>query len=100
MDLHFVYILFSESTGKYYIGETFDVEERLKRHNAGYYEKKWSEKAKPWVLYFMIECQSKVQARAIERHIKNMKSRVYIENLKCYPEMVAKLKQKFSSPDC
>ncbi|MBI5917313.1 MAG: GIY-YIG nuclease family protein [Bacteroidetes bacterium] len=100
MATHYVYVLFSEGTGKFYVGETFNVEERLERHNSGYYDGKWSEKAKPWVLFLSIECENKAQALTIERHIKNMKSRVYLENLKSYPEMVVKLLRKYSSPDC
>ncbi|MBN8785434.1 MAG: GIY-YIG nuclease family protein [Terrimonas ferruginea] len=33
--LHHIYILQSLKDGKYYIGYTTDVEERLKFHNAG-----------------------------------------------------------------
>ena len=35
---------------------------------------------------------------AVEEHIKSMKSKKYIQNLKKYPEMVEKLKDKYS--DC
>jgi len=34
---------------------------------------------------------------AIEKHIKSIKSKVYIENLIKYPEMAEKLKGKYSS---
>ncbi|QYH39290.1 GIY-YIG nuclease family protein [Algoriphagus sp. NBT04N3] len=30
-----VYILFSERLGKYYVGQTSDLDKRLKRHNSG-----------------------------------------------------------------
>ncbi|HSB82697.1 MAG TPA: GIY-YIG nuclease family protein [Candidatus Methylomirabilis sp.] len=32
---YWVYILKSESTGQFYVGQTNDVEDRLRRHNAG-----------------------------------------------------------------
>ena len=35
------------------------------------------------------------QALAIEKHIKSMKSRKYLENLKKYPEITEKLKQLY-----
>jgi len=42
-----------------------------------------------------MECENKTQALAIEKHIKSMKSKIYIENLKKYPEMVTKLLIKY-----
>jgi hypothetical protein len=36
-------------------------------------------------------CATFTQARRIENHIKRMKSRKYIMNLKTYPEMMEKL---------
>jgi putative endonuclease len=35
------------------------------------------------------------QAREIEKHLKKMKSRKYLENLKRYPEMLGKLLLRF-----
>ena len=46
---------------------------------------------------FEISCKDQTQALAIEKHIKLMKSKVYIENLIKYPEMTEKLKNKYSS---
>jgi putative endonuclease len=37
---------------------------------------------------------NETQALAIEKHIKNMKSKVYIENLLHYPEISIKLLEK------
>jgi putative endonuclease len=48
-------------------------------------------------LFFRIEELSYDQARKIEKHIKNMKSRSYYYNLKKYPAIVEKLKNKYSS---
>ena len=97
--MHYVYILFSEKAGRYYTGETYDVAERLERHNTGYYDEKWTESGKPWRLVLAIECTDKKQALCIERHIKAMKSKKYIENLVQYPEMVEKLKARFAQED-
>ncbi|PXY38851.1 excinuclease ABC subunit C, partial [Flavobacterium cheongpyeongense] len=38
------------------------------------------------------------QALAIEKHIKDMKSKIYIENLLRYPEVINKLLEKYK--DC
>ena len=48
-----------------------------------------------WNLFLIIDCESKSQALQIEKHIKKMKSKTYIENLAKYPEMVIKLKEKY-----
>jgi putative endonuclease len=41
-----------------------------------------------------IECTSFAQAREIESHVKRMKSKKYIANLKQYPEIIQKLLDK------
>ncbi|RAV98059.1 hypothetical protein DQQ10_25330 [Pseudochryseolinea flava] len=48
-------------------------------HHSGY--SAFTAKAKDWSLYLIIEYTSKSVAMKIERHIKLMKSRKYIENL-------------------
>jgi len=42
----------------------------------------------PWKLASNIICQSSSQAYKIEKHIKAMHSKKYIQNLCAYPEMV------------
>ena len=80
--MHYVYILYSEKIDKYYIGITHSIDLRVHRHNSGYYENKWSAKGVPWSLFFSIKCSSKSQAFKIEQHIKAMKSKTYLRNLK------------------
>lgn len=69
---YFVYILRSEKTDRFYIGQTNNVVARLKRHNAGY--EKATKTYCPWVLYFVIEVGSCAEALKLERSLKNMKS--------------------------
>ena len=72
--------------------------ERLERHIANYYGvKKFTAKADDWEVFLSIQCQSITQARRIEKHIKRMKSRKYIRNLKIYPEIIDKLKAQYIS---
>jgi putative endonuclease len=92
-----VYILYSASTDKYYVGFTTEaVSTRIERHNNDYYTDKYTQSGKPWELYLEITCDSYKQARAIEKHIKAMKSGKYIENLKAYAEMQHKLLDRFA----
>ena len=91
---HHVYILHSNKLNRFYIGESSDVVKRLLFHENSE-ARKFTAKAKDWKLYLKIACENKKQALGIETHLKNMKSSTYIENLKKYPEMVAKLLQKY-----
>jgi len=78
-----------------YIGESVDIEERVKEHNSGFYKNAFTSKADDWRLFLKIECKDRTQARKIETHIKSMKSRKYINNLKDYPEIIDKLLQRY-----
>ena len=92
------YILYSKSVDHYYVGSCHeDLIQRLKKHNEkGYGTKTYTTIADDWLLFHIIECDCYAQAVRIERHLKRMKSRNYIENLKRYPEMSAKLKSRYA----
>ena len=92
-----VYIIHSPSIDRYYIGSTTEeLAKRLMAHNSGKYgSKSFTSRAKDWELYYSIDCVSKSQALKIEQHIKRMKSRKYIENLKTYDEIGTKLKSMY-----
>lgn len=82
----------------FYTGATaITAETRLERHLAKYYENKFTGKISDWQLFLEIECNTMKQALQIEKHIKKMKSKKYIADLKKYPEISEKLKIKYSS---
>ncbi|EHQ02875.1 GIY-YIG nuclease family protein [Gillisia limnaea] len=89
-----VYILFSEKLDRFYIGSTSDFDVRMDFHRNSE-ARKFTAKADDWVIFDKINCESNKQALSIEKHIKSMKSRIYIKNIKLYPEMKDKLKAKF-----
>jgi len=93
------YILYNLSADKYYIGFTQEsVIERLEKHNSGFYNNSYTSGISGnWEIYLLIQCASASQALKIERHIKAMKSKKYIQNLKIYPEIIEKLKNKYMS---
>ena len=95
--MQIVYILHSQKLNRYYIGYTANLETRLEFHKNAK-PNKFTYNANDWELQLKIDCQSQAQAIAIESHIKKMKSKKYIENLKTYPEMIVKLLKQFS--DC
>jgi putative endonuclease len=76
---HFVYILYSKSRDRYYIGSSADVKQRLSRHNAGATAS--TKSGRPWRVVYTELFQSKNEAICRENYLKKMKSRVYLENL-------------------
>ena len=94
--MYYVYILYSNSQNSYYIGQTLDIEQRINEHNSGKYSGSFTKIATDWKLFFKITCKSRTQAIKIETHIKKMKSRKYLENLKLYPGISEKLLSKYS----
>ncbi|WP_370691899.1 GIY-YIG nuclease family protein [Rhodonellum sp.] len=95
----FLYILFSTQLDRFYTGvTTLAVQERIENHiNKKYGKLNFTQKANDWVLHHYIQCEDFSQARKIEIHIKKMKSKIYIINLKKYPEIQAKFLLKHKS---
>ena len=94
--MYCVYIIYSSSLNKFYIGYSSNFEERALYHNSKTKNKIWSRRGIPWQEWLVIDGLSLRQARGIESHIKRMKSRKYIENLLKYPGLVNKLKMKYA----
>lgn len=95
-NIHYVYVLFSESTQKFYVGETINIDERLLKHNSGAYSHAFTSQANDWTIQTAIECKNRVIALKIEKHIKSMKSKMYLKNLIKYDELREKLITRFS----
>jgi len=90
-----VYILYSSSLDKFYTGSCDDFQERIRQHENGYFPQAFTGKATDWIIYLLLENLSYLQARSIEAHIKRMKSRRFLENLKKYPELLNGLADKY-----
>jgi putative endonuclease len=76
---YFVYILYSQSRDRYYIGYTHNPQERLEEHNLGATTSNRS--GRPWILVYTEELGNKGDAIRREREIKKMKSRKYIDSM-------------------
>jgi putative endonuclease len=74
-----LYILQSEKSGRYYTGSTSDLEDRVRRHNAGY--SKATKGGVPWKLVYTEEFQNRSDAYRRELEIKGWKSRKLIDDL-------------------
>jgi len=93
--MYSVYILYSATLEKFYIGYSGDVSSRLAYHNDVSRNSIWTKRGVPWALFLKIDHLDKSQAMKIEKYIKKMKSKQYISNLKKYPEVIGRLKKKF-----
>lgn len=75
-----VYILYSHTLNKYYIGSTERaIEDRLRRHLSDH--KGFTGNVKDWKLVYLEETADKKSAIQRETQIKSWKSRIKIEEL-------------------
>jgi putative endonuclease len=91
-----VYILYSPTLNKYYIGSCQEYSVRLEQHLSKYFPDVFTSKMDDWVLYFVLNDLEYLKARKIELHIKKMKSRKFIENFKKFPEIQKRLIKKYA----
>ena len=76
-----LYILYSNSSDKYYVGYTDDVFRRLKEHNFSEHLT-YTSKHRPWILRKSIVIGSeRNEAMRFEKAIKKCKSRKVIERI-------------------
>ena len=79
--MFYIYILYSESAGIYYIGHTDDPERRLFEHNNSP-KKTFTSKFRPWNLVSKHPISEKrSDAIKIERYLKNRKSKELLNRL-------------------
>ena len=79
--MHYLYIIYSRSIDKYYVGETPDIKNRVEQHNKHYFKKGFTKSAEDWEIVLSKKCTSKNDAVYIEKFIKRMKSRKFIEKI-------------------
>ena len=63
-----VYILFSPSLKKYYVGSTQHLDIRMEQHNRG--KSPYTKKGMPWSLIHFSECSDRSEATLLEMKIK------------------------------
>ena len=77
--MYFVYILYSKTFDRYYVGHCEEMAARLGRHNAGQVTS--TKPYKPWEVVYVEQFESRAAAAAREKEIKQKKSRKYISYL-------------------
>ena len=79
--MFYIYIIYSPSADKHYVGYSSDPQRRLIEHNTKPFNT-YTSKYRPWILKAVFECNEKeAEAIKIERFIKKQKSRKLIEQL-------------------
>ena len=74
-----VYILFSETRSKYYVGQTIDIVDRLIRHNGGRVLS--TKSGVPWKLVRQFPVADRSEALKLELKIKKRGAKRYLEDL-------------------
>ena len=77
--LFHVYLLFSESKNRYYIGHSSNLEARLIRHNQK--SKGFTGNTNDWKVVYTDQYNTKEEAQKRELQIKSWKSRIKIQEL-------------------
>jgi putative endonuclease len=75
-----VYILQSDSTGGFYIGQGKDPPKRLKKHNNG--ESRSTKGGRPWRLVYSEELPNRCDAVRRERYLKSPKGWKELKEIK------------------
>ena len=76
---YFFYILQSKKDGGFYLGQTADLEDRLKRHSQG--RSRYTKNRGPWILVYKEEFASRSEAVLREQECKKKHSREFVESL-------------------
>ncbi|HNB81771.1 MAG TPA: GIY-YIG nuclease family protein [Chitinophagaceae bacterium] len=78
---YYIYILYSEASDLFYVGYTKNVTVRFQQHNETSRDS-FTAKHRPWILKAIFQVgKNEAQAIALEKFIKNQKSRKLIERL-------------------
>ena len=94
--MHYLYIIYSENLCKYYVGETPNVETRLIQHNEHYFKTNFTKSANDWKVLLKYECENKKEALFLEKFIKKMKSKIFIEKIIVEPKILKDILQRYS----
>ena len=86
--MHNLYILHSKTLNRYYVGETPNTEIRLEQHLEHYFPKSFTKSAEDWEMIFSKECADRKDAIYLERFIKRMKSKKFIQRIIQEPQIL------------
>jgi len=79
---HWVYVIQSETSSRYYCGQSSDVDLRLRQHNDPEYRLSKTTKRfeGPWVLVWTKECETRGEAMKLAKKIKKRGIRRFLDD--------------------
>ncbi len=86
-----LYFLYSKKKDIYYVGETHNLGLRLFQHNTHTFSKGFTKAADDWEVVLTFQHSSRTTVLKLERFIKKMKRKVFIQKLIQNPELIDKL---------
>lgn len=84
--MYYVYVLWSESLQKRYVGSASDVADRIKQHNSG--SNRFTRGGTPWILIHQEEYPTRTEALKREKFLKRGVGRAWLE--KQFPQYTRK----------
>ena len=88
-----VYILYSPTYDKFYIGQTSDLPLRVHSHN-NTFRSTFTSKFRPWELFWHIGVPSRSLAMEIEKYLKN-KNKIFYKRLISDADLEKYIKERF-----
>lgn len=75
----YVYILYSSSLEKYYVGQAANADARLERHNKGIVP--YTKRGVPWERLWLKEVEDRSEAVQLEKKIKGRGAKRYLQDI-------------------
>ncbi|WJS96123.1 GIY-YIG nuclease family protein [Flavobacterium johnsoniae] len=95
--MHYLYILYSNSSQKFYIGETKNIDERVFKHQNHFYSNSFTKIADDWEVVLTFSCSTKDDALYLESFIKRMKSKIFNNKIIANPSILEDILSKRKS---
>jgi len=78
MPQYYVYILFSPSLGKFYVGMSMFSSKRLRQHKKG--QSQWTSVVDDWMEVWKTGVENSIDARELEKKIKSRGARRFLQD--------------------
>ena len=89
--MHFLYIIYSNSTDRFYVGETINPSERIKQHNNHLFKGSYTKAADDGEIMLELKVENKEKALYLEGFIKRMKSLKFIQKVIDKPDILEEI---------
>lgn len=78
--MHFIYAVYNRKNNKIYIGQTEDLEKRLRLHNEKTFKHSYTSRFDgEWILIYKEETNNRVSALKREKQLKSFRGREFVK---------------------